>query len=734
MNKFYLFFFLLLSLSPFFTHTFAQTTNGNGWQWQYPKPQGNTLRDIFIFNKSTAIAVGDFGTVIKTTDGGNSWDVQHHAGGTDIELNSVFFIDELNGWAAGGTYDNNNNVLLKTGDGGNTWHQVKTDTTLPYNSVWFVDADTGFVFGEDGIILRTTNGGSSWDTRSIDDYIGLYLDVFQFLAVTFLDKQTGFLVGYGYYGNEIYKTTDCGRTWQWNEQIIMPKIFTYLNDITFIDKNNGFIVGGQGVFLKTTDEGNSWQRDSISGNGYSVFFTDSLTGWTTGNGNILHTIDGGKNWTVVNSNQITNDALFKVRFFDQNYGWFVGGTGIIYRTTDGGNNWIDQRQKAFEFSSIYFNNENTGWAVGDSGVVFSTTDSGISWNKLYQNDSLLFYSVYAIDNQNVFAVGRIMKGIYPLVGALILQTTNSGNTWIKQAFDTLEWFNSIVFVNDSIGWILENTGIVLKTTDKGYTWKVVLNTNVHKGKIQFINENIGWIGGILKTTDGGNSWNVLTIPSVLSFPSGYFVNEQLGWIVGDSYGGSNIYKTTDGGANWSPCGSTYPGNSFSISFSNENTGWIAAGYNYSNQRSIIKTIDGGNIWIGQDIPAKWVTGIYFLNENTGWAACKEGIFNTTNGGVNCIKDISEPSHSIPKEIDLYQNYPNPFNPGTIIEYKLAKRQQVKLQIFNILGQEIALLVDEIQNVGSYKINWKPGKVTSGVYFYRLTTPSQVITKKMLLIR
>ena len=150
MNKFYIALFLLLSSFTLINSAFAQATNGNGWQWQYPKPQGNTLRDIFVFNKSTAIAVGDFGTVIKTTDGGDSWDVQHHAGGTAFGLNSVYFIDELNGWAVGG------NVLIRTIDGGNTWNQIKTDTTLGYNSVYFVDVDTGFVFGEDGIILRTT--------------------------------------------------------------------------------------------------------------------------------------------------------------------------------------------------------------------------------------------------------------------------------------------------------------------------------------------------------------------------------------------------------------------------------------------------------------------------------------------------------------------------------------------------------------------------------------------------
>ena len=89
---------------------------------------------------------------------------------------------------------------------------------------------------------------------------------------------------------------------------------------------------------------------------------------------------------------------------------------------------------------------------------------------------------------------------------------------------------------------------------------------------------------------------------------------------------------------------------------------------------------------------------------------------------------------IPNQIELYQNYPNPFNPSTVIEYKLTKRQQVKLQVFNILGQEIALLMDEVQNAGSYKINWNPVKVTSGVYFYCLTTQTQSIVKKMLLIR
>lgn len=220
----------------------------NGWFWQYPKPQGNTLRDIFIFDQNTAIAVGDVGTVIKTNDGGMHWDVQHHAGGTSYDLYSVHFVDDLNGWAAGGIWFEEKNALIKTSDGGKTWTKVETETDLPFNAVHFVNADTGFVVGEDGIVLRTSDGGNSWDTRKIDNYIGYYLDVFRLLAVTFTDEQTGWIVGAGYYGNQIYKTTDCGRTWQWNEWIINPKIYNGLWDICFADKKTDSLLGIIAIF------------------------------------------------------------------------------------------------------------------------------------------------------------------------------------------------------------------------------------------------------------------------------------------------------------------------------------------------------------------------------------------------------------------------------------------------------------------------------------------------------
>jgi len=84
----------------------------NGLVLQYPKPQGNTLNNILVFSTDTAIAVGDLGTVIRTTDGGRNWDVQHHAGGTSIDLHGIHFVDKANG-GVGGIEGYEKNVVLK---------------------------------------------------------------------------------------------------------------------------------------------------------------------------------------------------------------------------------------------------------------------------------------------------------------------------------------------------------------------------------------------------------------------------------------------------------------------------------------------------------------------------------------------------------------------------------------------------------------------------------------------
>jgi hypothetical protein len=90
--------------------------------------------------------------------------------------------------------------------------------------------------------------------------------------------------------------------------------------------------------------------------------------------------------------------------------------------------------------------------------------------------------------------------------------------------------------------------------------------------------------------------------------------------------------------------------------------------------------------------------------------------------------------NIPKEFMLSQNYPNPFNPSTILEFGVPVDSKVKVEVFNILGQLIAVLVDEVRNAGYYKVTFGSSNMPSGVYFYRMSAGSFVQTKKMQLIK
>jgi hypothetical protein len=110
-------------------------------------------------------------------------------------------------------------------------------------------------------------------------------------------------------------------------------------------------------------------------------------------------------------------------------------------------------------------------------------------------------------------------------------------------------------------------------------------------------------------------------------------------------------------------------------------------------------------------------------------ARKVFVFST---GVTAIEDIER----IPRSVRLHQNYPNPFNPSTVIRYSLPAASHVTLKVFDLLGRAIATLVDEQKDVGNHEVNFDTASLhlTSGVYVYRLNTPTGVVSRQMMLVR
>ena len=152
---------------------------------------------------------------------------------------------------------------------------------------------------------------------------------------------------------------------------------------------------------------------------------------------------------------------------------------------------------------------------------------------------------------------------------------------------------------------------------------------------------------------------------------------------------------------------------------------------------ILKTTDGGLNWNNQESGiASTLNSIYFIDENYGWIAGLYGkILHTTNGGVTFIED-EENNFVQPKQFSLNQNYPNPFNPSTSIQYAISSTQFVTLKVYDLLGREVATLVNEEKPAGSYNAQFTMNNVqlSSGIYFYKLQAGDFVETKKMTLLK
>jgi len=124
--------------------------------------------------------------------------------------------------------------------------------------------------------------------------------------------------------------------------------------------------------------------------------------------------------------------------------------------------------------------------------------------------------------------------------------------------------------------------------------------------------------------------------------------------------------------------------------------------------------------------------------NTGIVASVDTLKNFTLNDLYTV-DVDDES-TLPKEFALAQNYPNPFNPSTTIKYEIPSvasdfsLSNVTLKVYDILGREVATLVNKQQKAGYYEVNWNASNNSSGVYFYKLNAGSFVETKKMILLR
>ncbi|MBI5402050.1 MAG: T9SS type A sorting domain-containing protein [Ignavibacteriae bacterium] len=385
-----------------------------------------------------------------------------------------------------------------------------------------------------------------------------------------------------------------------------------------------------------------------------------------------------------------SQTVMSLKFFDVNTGYhsgilYSGSTMNIYKTTNGGVNYVAQNSNftSQRFMSIFMLHPDTVFISGNYGKILRTVNGGNNWIVQYSDTSLQFWGLFFVNSNTGFVSGS---------NGRIMKTTNKGDNWIIQATPTSTALDGIYFINETTGYV-GGANIFLKTTDAGQTWINKVGSFISPFEtaqsVYFSDANTGIYSTnaarIVRTTDGGDTWNL-------------------------------VYSTTSGGAVW---GLAFP--------------TPLTGYGCTNVGTVLRTTDGGLNWIQQSTPlTENLYEISFPTVNTGYISTWSGkILKTTNGGATYINNTNK---NIPEKYSLSQNYPNPFNPSTNIKFSIKKPGFTTLKVYNALGKEERLLVNDFLEAGEFETMFDGGKLSSGLYFYKITTGNFTDTKKMLMIK
>ncbi len=286
-----------------------------------------------------------------------------------------------------------------------TWSAQNSGTSYNLGGLQFVDINNGWIFTTYPPMLRTINGGISYEA--------LPSSKSNPISACFVDQNTGWAA----WTDNILKTEDGGNSWSINSS------FSYGNGVYFLDHTTGWAYSGTGNIQKTTDEGTTW-IPQISGTANPINklrFFDQNAGWALAdnlaipnNRIILQTSDGGANWAVKGSigGAGTDFSILGLYFVDPNYGWgvgFYGGSGnlaAIFKSTDGGATWTAQNSGAHGIlDAVYFVDQNTGWAAGSGGTILKTIDGGDHWYPQSSGISSNLAALYFVDLDTGWAVG-----------------------------------------------------------------------------------------------------------------------------------------------------------------------------------------------------------------------------------------------------------------------------------------------------------------------------------------
>jgi photosystem II stability/assembly factor-like uncharacterized protein len=571
---------LFCALFAFATPSSAAVFNSHsGWFWGNPTPQGNDLRAI-EFAGTTGYASGDFGALLRTTDGGATWTGLRTGLTASLTRLDVIDGDSL---VVGGTC-----AIRRSDDAGESFRRLpftpsESRCRRRLADFSFVDANVGYLVLQDGSVLHTADGGRSFSPRAAVPGTGQ--GGAEATSLLFVSAQQGYATTSA---GQLYRTADGGRLW-----IQVFSAGSALRDV-FFSGADGAVVGDGGVFATSANGGATWLRAAenqaygigfdftsvrcaattclttvaqtshlmrtrdggrsfliIGPSANAVDFASSARAVAVGaNGVTLLSNDGGESFTSI-SRRLNVSGFGRLRATSPSLAHIPGTRGALARTTDGGQTWINvgvATSAAVLDSS--FPTAERGYALDVEGGLFRTENGGASWGILDTGTSTRPRAVMAPDASVVLLVGP--RGV--------LRSTDGGDSFAPVRDSDVS--EAVLSDADRAGSALVVFGSqeIAVSSDGGASWRAVSRPRHERGvvHVDFVSARTGFAlltdGRVFSTRNGGRSWRESLAVGNDTGSQLAFADDKRGWlVVGDfPLDGAHVLRTNNGGASWRP--------------------------------------------------------------------------------------------------------------------------------------------------------------------------------------
>ena len=375
----------------------------------------------------------------------------------------------------------------------------------------------------------------------------------------------------------------------------------------------------------------------------------------------------------------------------------VGDNGMLIATNNRGSTWVKHYLgESANLNSIRFIDDYTGFIAGSYGLILKTDSRWRSWAVISTKPHYQNYDVDFFNELDGVVVGQkyLYGGEYPVSFVSILVTHDGGLTWVDKSPEFQGRLNSVICYDDKKIVAVGNYGLVAYSSDLGDSWYFQRLTGNNLNDIKICPNNI-----MIAVGDYGSLF-------VCKYRwENYSINKM--------YDLNSVCMKGDG--------------SYVLAGKKRNTG-VA---DIPEQTVILQASEINDNWKEVFVSSSGVFNcINFCNSSSAIAVGKNGlvaVFKRTNQYYPFVTDESGGDVKI-------QNFPNPFNPSTSIKFSIPSESNVELKVFDILGNEIAVLVSENKPAGNYEIKWDASALPSGLYISRLIVGNKSYLNKMLLMK